>query len=165
MTVRVAAVLSHQHRRLVRPKCPGHDRMKCPKPIGVGCAWRQGDVHRTTLCPASADLVGKARSWKQVRRRLVQADGHYPWLVVENRLNAVAVVDVDVDIADPLAAVVEQPTDGNGNVVVDAETAGVTRHRVMESTTDVARALRVTGPDPPSRLDTCHRDPGRDLMH
>ena len=81
--------------------------MKGSQPIGVGRAGRESDVHRTALGSTSADFVGKARSWKEVRRRLVQADRHHAGLVIEDRLDAVAVVNVDVDVTDPLAAVLQ----------------------------------------------------------
>src|SRR4029077_10234913 len=81
------------------------------------------------------------------------------------RLDAVAMVNVDVDVPHPLATVLQQPTDGNGYVVVDAEAARIARHCVMQSAADIAGALCVPAPHSASCLDACHRDRGRDLMH
>src|SRR4249919_90808 len=139
--------------------------MKCPEPICIGRARRKCDVHRSTLGSPSADLIGKARAGKQISRCLVQADGHDPRLVVKDRLYAVTVVNVDVDITNPLTTVVQQPANSDGYVVVDAEAAGIAGHGVMQPAADVGSPLRVTGPDPAGGLDACHRHPGRDLVH
>src|SRR5215213_7885842 len=126
-------MLAYQNGRLMCSKHVRHDGMEGAQPVGVSGAWRERDVHRCALCSAPANLTGKARPREEVRRSLVQADRHHPWLVVKDRLYAVAVMDVYVDVAHSLTAVVEQPTNGDGDIVVDAEAAGVARHCVMQA--------------------------------
>ena len=83
----------------------------------------------------------------------MQADREHPRVVVEGRLHPVAVVDVDVDVGDALGAIGEQPGDRDRWVVVDAETAGLIGHRVMQAAADVGRMQRLSAPHPASRFE------------
>ena len=76
---------------------------------------------------------------------LVQRDRQHPRVVVEDRLDAVAVVDVDVDVGDLLHALVEQPLDADGDVVVDAEAARAVAHRVVQAAGDVGAVEALAG--------------------
>src|SRR5215211_5060375 len=163
--MRVTAVLGHQDSRLVYAKNLWHHGVERSKPVGVGAAGRKCDIHRRAFSSPPTYLGRKTRAGEQVRRRLVQADSHHPRVFVEDRLYAVAMVHIHVDIAHPLTAVVQQPADGEGNVVVNAEAARRAGHRVMQASADVAGALRIASPDPAGRLDTCHGDPSSDLVH
>jgi hypothetical protein len=80
---------------------------------------------------------------------LVQADGQHPGIVPERPLHAVAVVGIHVDVGDPLRALAEQPGDRDHRVVVDAESAGVPGHGVMQAARDARAVLGRGRPDGP----------------
>jgi hypothetical protein len=61
-------------------------------------------------------------------------------------LDAVAVMNVDVDIGDAAGAPVEQPADRDRRVVVDAEARRPVRHGVMQAAGDVDRVLGLAAP-------------------
>src|SRR5215211_2897845 len=127
--------------------------MEGPQPTSIAGPRWQRDVDRRTLRVRTTRLAGTPRAREERGRRLVQAHGQHPRIVVEDRLYAVPVMHVDVDVRDPLSTVVEQPLDRDGGVVVDAETAGLRRHRVMQSAGDVGGMQDVALPDRPGRLD------------
>ena len=147
MSMRVAAVLSDEHGRPMRAKRIG---TMAWTPAANRRLWHPAEGRCSPHCPRRHGLLSRweSRFPEEVRRRLVQANRHHPRLVVEDRLDAVTVMHINIDVADPLAAVVQQPTNGNGYVVVDTEAAGRSWHGVMQSAADVAAALRVTGPHP-----------------
>ena len=62
-------------------------------------------------------------------------------------------VDVDVDVRDPLRPGVQQRADRDRDVVVDAEAAGPVGHRVVQAAGDVDRVERVPAPDLAERLE------------
>ena len=72
---------------------------------------------------------------------LVQADRQHPRIGVERGLHPVAVVRVDVHVADPLGALSQQPGDRDRHVVVDAEPAGMRGHGVMHAARDAGPVL------------------------
>lgn len=92
-------------------------------------------------------------------------DREHARIVVEHRLHAITVMRVDIDVRDALRSVVEQPTDGKRDVVVDAEPAGMTAHRVMEAAADVDGARGLTSPDTTGRLDARTGDERARLVH
>ena len=61
---------------------------------------------------------------------LVQGDGEHAVGVVESGLDAVAVVDIDIDVGDA-QPLIDQPLDGDGGVVEDAEAEGGGFRRVV----------------------------------
>ena len=79
-----------------------------------------------------------------------------PGIVGVDRLDAVAVVDVEVDVQDPQPA---PPSRGDGqrDVVVDAEARGPRRHRVVEAAAGVEGVDDVAAED---RLDRPERAAG-----
>ena len=93
---------------------------------------------------------------------MVQRDRKDAGLAVEDRLYAVAVVDVDVDVSDALRAVGQHPRDGDGGVVVDAEAAGALGHGVVQSPGGVEGVLGASGEDGLGRRQRrpCHPSGG-----
>ena len=83
----------------------------------------------------------------------MQADREHPRVVVEDGLHTIAVMHVHVHVGDPLAAGIQQPADGDRQIVVDAEAAGVIGHRVMQPAADVAGSLDLTAPDSAGSLE------------
>ncbi len=81
------------------------------------------------------------------RQVLVQRDGEHPGVVPERLLDAVAVVDVHVDVGDPLGAEFEQPGDGERRVVVDAEAGRAVGHRVVQAAGEVDGVRGLPAPD------------------
>jgi hypothetical protein len=96
---------------------------------------------------------------------LVQADRQDPRIVPERGLDAVPVMYVDVDVRDPLGALAEQPRDGDGGIVVDAEAAGIRPHRVMQAARDVRAVPDRARPHGPGRRQRRARDERGCLMH
>ena len=91
--------------------------------------------------------------------------GHDARVVPEHGLHAVTVVHVDVDVRDPLHALVEQPGDPDRDVVVDAEALGRAGQGVVQSARQVHR---VVGPPVVHRLHGHQRgpcDPARRDVH
>lgn len=82
-------------------------------------------------------LVGVAGAWKQIVSRLVQTDGQYPRFVVEQRLDAIAVMDVEVEVGDAQAVDPNCPLDGDGEIVVEAETRSPIGHGVVQAAREV----------------------------
>jgi len=109
--------------------------------------------------------VGETGAREQHLTGLVEADRHHPGVVVEDLLDPVAVVDVDVDVGDPLGTVVEQPPDPDRDVVVDAEPARLVGHRVVQATRDVRRVEPFPRPHLANRLDRGADDVGGSLVH
>ena len=72
---------------------------------------------------------------------LVDRQGQHPGVVPERRLDTIAVVDVDIDVGDPLDTRVKQPLDRHRQVVVHAEARRPVGHRVVQATGDVDRVL------------------------
>ena len=95
------------------------------------------------------DLVGIARAREEVATGLVQRHGQHAGIGGVDHLDAVTVVDVEVDVQDA-KAVAPGPGDREGRIVVDAEPRRPIRHGVMEPTARVERVLGVPAQD---RLD------------
>ena len=124
-----------------------------------GSAPVNGSSGTLTAVPAavpSPDLVGIARAGEQVAAGLVQRQGQHARVGPVDRLDAVAVVDVEVEVQDA-QAVVPRPGDRERRVVVDAEPGGAVRHRVMEAAAGVEGVLDVAAQD---RLDRPQRPTG-----
>ena len=86
-------------------------------------------------------------------------------VVPEDRLDAVAVVRVQVDVGDPLGAGVEQALDRGSGVVVDAEAGGGASLRVMHAAGDVDAVLDPAGPYGLGDVDRAGEEAGRGLVH
>ena len=83
----------------------------------------------------------------------MEADRQHARVVPEDRLDAVAVVDVDVDVRHPLRALVEEVLDADRDVVVDAEAGGLVAHRVVQAPGDVRRVEALAAPHLAGGLD------------
>jgi hypothetical protein len=144
--VGVAAELGDQHVGGEGVQRRGDDRLEGVEVDLAGGGGCEGHVERRARTIAPPDLVGEAGAGEQVAARLVQADRQDARVVVEELLDAVAVVGVDVDVGDPLRPVAQQPVDRHRRVVVDAEARRAVGHGVMQP------AGRVEGVgDPPSQ--------------
>lgn len=109
-----------------------HDLAEGPEVRIVGGVGREGDVDAVAGAVTAAALADEAGTGKEGAAVLVEGDGEHAAVVVEGVLDAVAVVNVDVDVGDaqPLA---EQPLYGDGGVVEDAEAGGEVRAAVVEA--------------------------------
>ena len=81
-----------------------------------------------------------------------------------DRLDAVAMVDVEVDVQDPQAGP-SGGRDGQARVVVDAEPGGPSGHRVVEATAGVEGMLDVTPQDRAHRPERPAGHGGRRVVH
>jgi len=75
------------------------------------------------------------------------------------------VVHVDVDVGHALRAVVEQPLDAHGDVVVDAEAARLAAHGVVQAAGEVHGVLGLALPDGATAVDRAGHDPGAGIVH
>ncbi len=144
--MRVAAALADDDLRVEGPHHRRHDGVEGTQPASVVGAGGQRDVHRTAFGACAAHLRRVARAREQRERGLVQADGQHPRVVPEHRLDAVAVVDVEVQVGHPLGPQPQQPDDRHRGVVVHAEAAGAVGHRVVQAAGDVDGVQRVAPP-------------------
>ena len=98
---------------------------------------------RTSLCETTKNKVthSKVSGAGEVLSVLVEGHGHDAVGGVEGLLDAVAVVDVDVDVEHPLV-VLEQLQDGQDDVVDVAEAGGLALLGVVEAAGPVDGDLR-----------------------
>ena len=143
----------------------GYDGVEGAQPAGVGGAGRQRDVDRRALGARAAGVGREAGAGEEHLAGLVQGDREHPRVVPEDLLDAVAVVDVDVDVGDPLGAVGEQLLDADRDVVVDAEAARPVGHRVVQAAGDVDRVQRLAAPHLAERLEAGADDVGAGDVH
>ncbi len=110
----------------------GHDPAEGPEVGVVGRVGGQGNVDAVAGARATAAFVDEAGAGEEGAAVLVEGDGEHAVVVVEGVLYPVAVVDVDVDVgnAQPL---LQQPVDGYGRVVEDAEAGGEVGAAVMQT--------------------------------
>ena len=139
--------------------CSARSQAESPVPGG------SATLTASPCAPRAADVAGEAGAGEQRPTGLVQRDRQHPGVVPEDALDAVAVVHVDVDVGDPLGAVVEQPLDAHGDVVVDAEAGGVARHRVVQAAAEVHAVLRAPLPDVGAHLAGALDDARARLVH
>ena len=106
----VAAVLGDQHVRAANSRSSGGTtawKARSHPPSAV-----PGGRATLTAVPCgvrAAGVVREAGAGEQHLAGLVQGDRQHPRVVVEDLLDPVAVVHVDVDVGDPVRALVEQP--------------------------------------------------------
>ena len=103
--------------------------------------------------PPRSDEPAGAGEEADLGRVLVDRDRQHPRVVPEDRLHAVAMVYVHVDVGDPLDASGEHPGDRDGRIVVHAEPRRARRHRMVQA---AGRVERMRG------LADDHRPGGRD---
>ena len=109
-------------------------------------------------------LVDEPRPREQVPAGFVERHRHHARVVEVDRLDAVAVVDVEVEIQDaqPLAP---GARDGERRVVVDAEPAGAVAHRVVQAAARMEGVLDVAAQDRLHRPQRAARDRRGRLVH
>ena len=120
-----------------------------------------------TAVPAAtplAQLPDPAGAREQVPPGLVERQRQHARIVPVDRLDAVAVVDVEVDVQDA-QPVPPRPGDGQRRVVVDAEAGRPVGHRVVEAAARVEGVLDVAAQDRLHRPDRAARDRRRGLVH
>ena len=158
LVVGVAATLGDEHVGFERGDGTRDDCVEGPQPPVVrGRRW-QREVQRTALAQTLANLGRHAGTRVEGAWVLMHRDRQYPGIVVEGHLHAVAVVDVDVNVGDPLRPRVEQCPDRQHHIVEHAEAGRRITHRVMQPTGDVHRVLGPPVPD----LQRCHSRTARD---
>ena len=148
-----------EHRRERRQQRP--DRGEPGRLPGVRL---ERQVHRRPGRGTLPDLVDEAGPGEQVPPALVEREGQHARVVVRDQLDAVAVVDVEVDVQDPqpLGACTR---DRERRVVVDAEPPRLRRHRVVEPTAGLVRVLDVAAQDRLHRAERARGDDRGDLVH
>mmetsp|Transcript_43560 Transcript_43560/g.130630 ORF Transcript_43560/g.130630 Transcript_43560/m.130630 type:complete len:274 (+) Transcript_43560:125-946(+) len=115
----VRAAAQHDRPRLVHLHDLGHDRLKEHLVAGVVHAVFQRHVHRVVLALGRAIVVERARAREELAV-LVERDRHHAVTQIEGLLNAVAVVDVNVDVQHA-GVDLEQLQDAKHNVIYVAE--------------------------------------------
>ena len=144
--VRVGAVLRHDD---VRPEGRCERRHQQPDRIQPGPLARprfQRHVDRRSGGHPFPDLVGEACPRKEVTPGLVEGHGQDTRIVPEQRLDAVAVMHVEIDVQDPQTV---PPGTGHGqrHVVVDAEAGCTIAHRVVQPSARVEGMVDITAQD------------------
>ena len=127
----VGPALQHDGPGTVHLHDLGHDGLEDLLVGGIGHAGREGGVDGITgavLGPGVLDVAGAGEEISV----LVQTESHDAVGAVEGLLDAVAVVDVDVDVQDA-GVDLEQLEDGQDNVIDVAEAGGLGLLGVMES--------------------------------
>jgi len=165
LVVGVAAQLGHQDLRPPGLHEGGHQLLEGVQPVVVAGVGRQGHVDAGPQRVALAHLVDEAGAGEQGGAGLVEGDGQDPGIAVEDRLGAVAVVHVDVDVGDAPDAVAQQPGDGDGDVVVDAEAARLGGHGVVQPAGGIEGVLRASREHRRGRGQRGSDDAGGRLVH
>ena len=133
--VRVDAELGHHHVRPETLEERWDQPVESPKVDLVVGPGRKRQVDSIAFPCTAAGFFDLPRAGKQRPSILVKRDGQDPVGIVEGILDAVAVVNVDIDVRHPLA-LLEEPGDGDRGIVVDAEARGVVAPGVVETTAE-----------------------------
>mmetsp|Transcript_30866 Transcript_30866/g.106707 ORF Transcript_30866/g.106707 Transcript_30866/m.106707 type:complete len:392 (+) Transcript_30866:254-1429(+) len=140
---RVRAALEHDGRRLVHLDDFGDDRLEDRLVGNVVHAVLQRKVDRVVLAPLRPDVGDVARAREEIAV-LVEGDGHHAVRAVKCLLDAVAVVDVDVDVED--ARVVLQQLQNRQDDVVDVtKTRSLRLFRVVEASRPIDGNVGIAG--------------------
>src|SRR5260370_28000484 len=150
--VRVATVLRHENRRLESAQHRRHHPLESLQPGFVPGERLEGKVRRGASPLPHAAILRKSGARKEVSAALVKADREHVRIRVKNVLDTIAVMNIDVDVGDAMASILEPPA-RDGRVVVRAEPRREPAMRVMQAARraeDVERrpALDGLGPDP-----------------
>ena len=124
----------------------------------------QGHVDRGSGGGPLARFVDGAGPREQVPAGLVDRQGQHTRVVPVDGLDAVAVMDVEVDVQDA-QTVASRSGDGQRRVVVDAEPGRAVGHRVVEASARVERVLDVAAQDRLHRPDRAARDRRCGVVH
>ena len=162
--MRVGAVLRHDQVRPERGGQFGEQHLDRGEPRTLARLRLQRHVHGRAGGRPLAQLPYPARPREQVPPALVEGQRQHARVVPVDRLDPVAVMDVEVHVQDA-QPVPPRTGDRQRRVVVDAEPRGSVGHRVMEPATRMEGVLDVAAQhrlDPPDRPAGDHR-PG--LVH
>ncbi len=162
--VRIGPVLADHDIRPERGGQFGEQRGQGLQPGPLPGPGRQRHVDRGPGGGPLPDLVDEAGAREQRPAALVDAEGQDPGIRPVQRLDPVAVVDVEVDVQDAQPGL-PGPGDGQRRVVVDAEARGPPGHRVMQAAARVLGVLHVAAQDRLHGRDRAARDGGRRLVH
>ena len=110
--------------------------------------------------PGPPRLVDAAGAGKERHAGLVDGEGQHLRIVPEERLRAVAVVDVEVDVEHAVAGVA-RTGHAERDVVVDAEARRARGHRVVQAAAGMEGVVDLTGQDAVDGVDRAagHRSP------
>ena len=162
--VRVGAVLRHDHIRSEGSCELGNERLddRQPRPFaGVGL---ERHVDRGSGRHPDAQLPHPAGPRKQVAASLVDRDCHHARVVCVDRLDAVTVMDVEVEIED---AQTGRPSTSDRQrwIVVDAEARSAIAHGVVQPAAWMEGMLHVAADDRVHRPDGAARHGRRRVVH
>src|SRR5207249_11048899 len=108
------------------------ERVQVARPSRVR---REGNVHRVSLTLPPPDVSGEPRARKQKPAVLMEGNCQDTRVLVENLLNAVAMVRVDVKVQHALRQPRPQDSaESDRDIVEDAEPGRPPRHRMVEPT-------------------------------
>ena len=162
--VRVGAVLRDDD---VRPERRGErrdQRTDGGQPRRLPRVRLERHVDRGADGRALPQVVDEPGPREQVPPALVERDRQHARVGVRDRLDAVAVVRVEVDVQHAQAGG-SRPDDRQRRVVVDAEAPRLGRHRVVEPAARVQGVLDVPAQDRLHRAQRAVGDGGASLVH
>ena len=154
--VGIGAVLGDDQVGPERGRQLGEQRPDGRQPCALTGPRLERHVDRGPRGVPLAQLPDVAGPREEVPAGLVERQGQDAGVLPVDRLDAVTVVDVQVDIQDA-KAVAACACDGQGGIVVDAEPGCAVGHRVMEPAARVEGMLDVAAED---RLDRPERSAG-----
>ncbi len=162
--VRIGAVLRHDQVGRERGGQFGEQEGHGVQPRTLSGPGRHRDVDARAGRDPLPHLVDVAGPREQGSARLVEGDRQHARIVPVDRLHAVAVMHIEIDVQHP-QPIAPGTGDRERRVVVDAEPGRPIRHRVMQPTTRVLGVLDLPAQD---RLDGPQRPAGhgrRSLVH
>ena len=133
VAMRVDAELSEDQVGIEGARQVGDNGIEGLVPKFVVCVRSEGDVDAVSVAIASAGFVRVASSGKEPLPRFVDRDSHRSFSIVEPGLDAIAVVDIDVDVEDA-EALVDEMFDGDHGVVEYAEAGRAVTHGMVVHT-------------------------------
>lgn len=142
-----------------------HDRVEPSQPQRITGAGQDREVDRGAFGGARPHLARPTGVGPQRRGVLVDGDRHHTRVAEKRVLDAVSVVGVDVDVGDPVEAVVQQPGNGDRGIVVHTEPGCPVRHRVVHSAADAHRAAGAAGRDLLGGGERTTGEDGAGLVH
>ena len=160
----VGAVLGDEERGAEGGSDRRHQPLHDLAPRALAGRRLERDVHGRAGRLPSPQLADGARAGEQVAPRFVHGQGQHARVGEVDRLDAVAVMDVEVEVEHAPAGIA-CPGHGEGGIVVDAEAAGAVGHRVVEAAAGMERVGDLAAEDRLRRANrsACHGRAG--LVH
>jgi len=141
---RVGSALSDEHIGLERGYRRSDHFPQGKAVTGVVGQRRQRHVHRISLACSDACVENPAGAREQVASGFVHRDGKHIRVVVEDTLDAVAMVGVDIDVGHTQPGMVSHHHgDRAGGIVVDAKPRRHLAMRVVKAARDVQTGASV----------------------